>query len=243
MAKPKTPPPGKREAVAAPAPPAPIVRRGRPAKGEAVLDAAVRAFLDGGYSGTTLETIAREAGVSTATVFKYYRTKADIFGAIMSQVFGNEDPTSWPPVQASDPESGLIKIGRQYAATLRDPRIRALFRVMIAEVPRFPELGEQLYHRGKAPYLQRVEDYLVREVTAGSLDMPDVKLATRQFLGMINDVVFWPHMLVMNLPDSAAETERVVSEAARVLCHAYRAPAVRARQSARPTLASNKHQA
>jgi TetR/AcrR family transcriptional regulator, regulator of autoinduction and epiphytic fitness len=205
-----------------PTPAATPARRGRPAKGEAVLDAAVRAFLQSGYAGTTLETIAREAGVSTATVFKHYRTKADIFGAIMSQVFGNQDPASWPPVQARDPESGLIKIGRQYATTLRDPRIRALFRVMIAEVPRFPELGEQLYQRGKAPYLQRVEDYLVREVAAGALQVPDVKLATRQFLGMINDVVFWPHMLVMNLPDTQAETERVIAQAAKVLCRAYR---------------------
>lgn len=187
-----------------------------------MLDAAVRAFLEGGYSGTTLEAIAREAGVSTATVFKHYRTKADIFGAIMSRVFGNDDPASWPPVQASDPEQGLVKIGRQYSATLRDPRIRSLFRVMIAEVPRFPELGEQLYQRGKAPYLQRVEDYLVREVAAGSLVVPDVKLATRQFLGMINDVVFWPHMLVVNLPDSPDDAEHVVAQAARVLCSAYR---------------------
>jgi TetR/AcrR family transcriptional regulator, regulator of autoinduction and epiphytic fitness len=195
--------------------------RGRPPKRDEVLDAAVRAFLEGGYSGTTLEQIAREAQVSTATVFKHYRTKADIFGAIMSRVFGNDDPSTWPSVESSDPVSALAQIGRQYAATLRDARIRALFRVMIAEVPRFPELGQQLYERGKAPYLQRVEDHLRREVAAKRLAIPDVKLATRQFLGMINDVVFWPHMLVMDLPDTDAEATRVIRGAARTLCAAY----------------------
>jgi TetR/AcrR family transcriptional regulator, regulator of autoinduction and epiphytic fitness len=195
--------------------------RGRPPKRDEVLDAAVRAFLEGGYSGTTLEQIAREAQVSTATVFKHYRTKADIFGAIMSRVFGNDDPSTWPPVMSSDPVEALTQIGRQYAATLRDARIRALFRVMIAEVPRFPELGQQLYERGKAPYLQRVEEHLKREVAAKRLAIPDVKLATRQFLGMINDVVFWPHMLVMDLPDSDAEATRVIRGAARTLCAAY----------------------
>jgi TetR/AcrR family transcriptional regulator, regulator of autoinduction and epiphytic fitness len=198
--------------------------RGRPPKRDAVLDAAVDAFLQGGYSGTSLEQIAREAQVSTATVFKHYRTKADIFGAIMSRVFGNDDPNTWPPVDSSDPVEGLVQIGRHYAATLREPRIRALFRVMIAEVPRFPELGQQLYERGKAPYLERVEDYLRAAVKARQLQVPDVKLATRQFLGMINDVVFWPHMLVMDLPESDAECARVVRGAARALCAAY-APA------------------
>jgi TetR/AcrR family transcriptional regulator, regulator of autoinduction and epiphytic fitness len=196
-------------------------QRGRPPKRDAVLDAAVQAFLQGGYSGTSLEQIAREAQVSTATVFKHYRTKADIFGAIMSRVFGNDDPATWPPVDGSDPVAGLVQIGSHYAATLRDPRIRALFRVMIAEVPRFPELGQQLYERGKAPYLERVEAYLRAAVKARLLQIPDVKLATRQFLGMINDVVFWPHMLVMNLPDSDAEAVRVVRSAARTLCSAY----------------------
>jgi TetR/AcrR family transcriptional regulator, regulator of autoinduction and epiphytic fitness len=195
--------------------------RGRPPKRDEVLDAAVRAFLEGGYSGTTLEQIAREAQVSTATVFKHYRTKADIFGAIMSRVFGNDDPSTWPPVASSDPVEALTQIGRQYAATLRDARIRALFRVMIAEVPRFPELGQQLYERGKAPYLQRVEEHLRREVGAKRLAISDVKLATRQFLGMINDVVFWPHMLVMDLPDTDAEATRVIRGAARTLCAAY----------------------
>lgn len=201
--------------------PAPARRRGRPPKGDAVLDAAVAAFLEGGYSGTTLEQIARAAGVSTATVFKHYRTKADIFGAIMSRVFGNDDPASWPPVQAASVQDGLVQIGRQYAATIRDAKIRALFRVIIAEVPRLPELGVQLYERGKAPYLQRVEDHLKREVKAGRLAISDIKLATRQFLGMINDVVFWPHLLVMDLPDSDAESHKVVRAAAQAIVRAY----------------------
>jgi TetR/AcrR family transcriptional regulator, regulator of autoinduction and epiphytic fitness len=216
-----------KESAAAPvAPVAPPTRsRGRPPKRDAVLDAAVEAFLQGGYSGTTLEQIARDAQVSTATVFKHYRTKADVFGAIMSRVFGNDDPSTWPPVTSEDALEGLVQIGRHYAATLRDPRIRALFRVMIAEVPRFPELGQQLYERGKAPYLERVEAFLRNAVKHGQLQIPDVKLATRQFLGMINDVVFWPHMLVTGLPESDAETTRVVRGAARTLCAAYPAQA------------------
>jgi TetR/AcrR family transcriptional regulator, regulator of autoinduction and epiphytic fitness len=204
-------------------------KRGRPAKGEAVLSAAVAAFLERGYSGTTLELIAQTAGVSTATVFKHYRTKAEIFGVIMSQVFGNDDLNAWPKMNPAQPFEGLQMIGKLYADTIRDPNIRSLFRVMIAEVPRFPELGEQLYYRGKAPYLARVEDFLKKANLVGSLKVPDVQIATRQFLGMINDIVFWPYLLVNGLPDDDSEAQKIVQQAAQVICLAY-PPSVQSRK-------------
>jgi TetR/AcrR family transcriptional regulator, regulator of autoinduction and epiphytic fitness len=195
--------------------------RGRPAKGDAVLDAGVEEFLANGYAGATLEAIARRAEVSTATVFKHFRTKADIFGAIMSRVFGNEAGQDIPMPVAGDPKAGLIALGLHYADAIRIPNIRALFRVMIAEVPRFPELGKQLYEKGKAPYLERLHSYLKSEVKAGMLTIADVPLAARQFLGMINDVVFWPHMLIIDLEVSDREAKRIVLQAVNTMLRAY----------------------
>jgi TetR/AcrR family transcriptional regulator, regulator of autoinduction and epiphytic fitness len=186
-----------------------------------VLDAGVEEFLANGYAGATLEAIARRAEVSTATVFKHFRTKADIFGAIMSRVFGNEAGQDIPMPVAGDPKAGLIALGLHYADAIRIPNIRALFRVMIAEVPRFPELGKQLYEKGKAPYLERLHSYLKSEVKAGMLTIADVPLAARQFLGMINDVVFWPHMLIIDLEVSDREAKRIVLQAVNTMLRAY----------------------
>jgi TetR/AcrR family transcriptional regulator, regulator of autoinduction and epiphytic fitness len=194
---------------------------GRPPKKDDVLDAAVEEFLGYGYAGTTLESIAKRAGVSTATVFKHFRTKADIFGAIMSRVFGNEPNQTIPQPNPGNPTKGLLAIGQHYADSIRDPKIRALFRVVIAEVTRFPELGRQLYEKGKAPYLDRIHGYLKSEVKAGSLAISDVPLATRQFLGMINDVVFWPHMLIVDLQVSDSEVRRVVKSAVNTIVETY----------------------
>jgi AcrR family transcriptional regulator len=196
-------------------------RPGRPAKRGLVLDAGVAEFLAEGYAGATLASIAARAGVSTATVFKHFRTKADLFGAIMGRVFGMDDAAPELPV-ALDPGATLRAAGLAYAATLSEPRIRALFRVVIAEVPRFPELGRELYEKGKRPYLDRLEAALAAHVAAGNLAIDDPPLAARQFLGMINDVVFWPHQLVVDLPE--ADAPAVVEAAVRVFLRAY-APA------------------
>jgi AcrR family transcriptional regulator len=185
-----------------------------------VLDAAVEEILEKGYAGATLASIAERAQVSTATVFKHFRTKADIFGAIMRRVWGNEEDSLPPAPDAGDPRSGLLAIGHDYAATITDPKIRALFRVMIAEVPRFPELGQELYEKGKRPYLDRLHHYLEAEIAAGTLVIPDVGLAVRQFLGMINDVIFWPHMLVVDLQEDQPEIDRVVEGAVETMLRA-----------------------
>ncbi len=194
----------------------------RPKRGE-VLDAAVEEILEKGYAGATLASIAERAQVSTATVFKHFRTKADIFGAIMRRVWGNEEDSLPPAPDAGAPADGLIEIGRDYAQTITDPKIRQLFRVMIAEVPRFPELGQELYDKGKKPYLERLSTYLQAEIAAGTLDIPEVDLAVRQFLGMINDVLFWPHMLVVGLTETEEDVERVVVSAVDTMLRAFAA--------------------
>ena len=45
-----------------------------------------------------------------------------------------------------------LSLEKEYARLLREPQIEALTRVIIAEAPHFPELGEELYRRGKEPY-------------------------------------------------------------------------------------------
>jgi len=199
----------------------PSQTRGRRRKRSDVLDAATREFLEKGYARATLATIAEQAQVSTATVFKHFPTKADIFGAIMGEVFGNDKDEMPPPPQPGDPRAGLTEIGTNYAQLLCDPKIRALFRVIIAEVPRFPELGQELYQKGKMPYLARLKEYIESEVAAGTVNIKDIDLAIRQFLGMINDVIFWPHLLVVDLEDPDTHVARVVNGAVEVFLGAY----------------------
>lgn len=88
---------------------------------------------------------------------------------------------------------------------------------MIAEVARFPKLGQELYEKGKKPYLDRLDTYLRAEIAVGTLVMADVELGVRQFLGMINDILFWPHMLVVGIVESEDDISRVVDGAVETL--------------------------
>jgi AcrR family transcriptional regulator len=192
---------------------------------QAILDAAVQAFVEHGYDRTSLEQVARLAGLSSATLYKHFPTKAELFGAIMGHIWSAD--AGEPGLAEADlpPAEALFAVGMAYARLLRSSLMAPLFRVVIAEAPRFPELGEELYRRGKEPYLVRLHAYFERQVERGTLSVPDIPLATRQFLGMINDVIFWPRLLLPELAVDTTEAERVVQEAVTTLLARYAPPA------------------
>ena len=59
----------------------PPARVGRPRRSSAAVlaDAAAELFLERGYAGTTVDDVARRAGVSRGTFFNYFDSKADTF--------------------------------------------------------------------------------------------------------------------------------------------------------------------
>ncbi len=191
--------------------PSPYHRRVAEQKRAAIVEAATRLFLDAGYAGTSLARVAEAAGVSKATLFKQFPTKAALFDAIVTRAWALEDDDFRPPT--GDLRAGLTAIGRRYAGLLARPGMAALFRIVIAELPRFPELGEAHFERGKMPYFDSVRRYLDAENALGTAEVDDTELAATQFLGMISNYAFWPRMLLIDWSPDDASTARVVDEA------------------------------
>ncbi|OLF05296.1 TetR/AcrR family transcriptional regulator [Actinophytocola xanthii] len=185
-------------------------RRVAEQKRAAIIEAATRLFLDAGYAGTSLAKVAEAAEVSKATLFKQFPTKAALFDAIVTESWKVEDDFR-PPT--GDLRAGLTAIGRRYVALLTRPGMAALFRIVIAELPRFPELGEAHFERGKMPYFDSVRRYLDIQNDRGVATLDDTELAATQFLGMISNYVFWPRMLLMDWSPDDASMAHVVDEA------------------------------
>jgi AcrR family transcriptional regulator len=72
--------------------------RGRPMTREVVLDTALRLFSERGYLGVRVEDIAREAGVSRATFYKYFSEREEILATLFQRLLGDD---ALPEVDAS----------------------------------------------------------------------------------------------------------------------------------------------
>lgn len=184
-------------------------------KRAAIVDAATGLFLENGYDKTSLARVADAAGVSKATLFKQFPTKAELFDAIVTDYWRTEEGALTPP--SGDPAKGLRALGNRYVALLTRPGMVALFRIVIAEAPRFPELGETQFKLGKLPFFDAVRDYLAAEHAAGTLRVEDPVLTATQFLGMISNFAFWPRMLLMNWAPAEKAMARAVDEAVETI--------------------------
>lgn len=199
--------------------PSPYHRRVAEQKRSAIVEAATELFLDSGYAGTSLAKVAENAGVSRATLFKQFPTKAALFDVIVAEAWRGAEDAQEPPT--GDLIAGLTAIGRRYVDLLTRPGMAGLFRIVIAELPRFPELGEAHFERGKMPYFDSVRRYLEAENRVGTAKIDDPELAATQFLGMISNYVFWPRMLLIDWSPDEPSMSRVVDEAVLMMRARY----------------------
>lgn len=190
----------------------------------AILDAATELFLETGYDRTSLARVAHAAGVSKATLFKQFPTKAALFEAtVLAAADTPENDIPDPP--PGDFRSGLMTLGLAYAELLRRPRVEELMRTVIAESPRFPELRERTFDFGTLRVLSALHRHFARTTAAGSARVDDPDIAATQFLGMIATVVFWPRLVHGNWSLSQDEVLHVVQEAAETMTARYGASA------------------
>lgn len=189
----------------------------------AILSAATGLFLELGYDRTSLARVAESAGVSKATLFKQFPTKAELFEATVLAAGDTPDSELVDP-PFGDFLAGLVVLGLAYVELLSRPRMADLIRTVIAESPRFPELRERTFDFGTLPVLAALRRYFLAANAAGSADVDDPDVAATQFLGMIATVIFWPRLVHGNWSLSEEETLQVVDEAARTMVARYGAP-------------------
>lgn len=192
---------------------------------EKILDSALRLFLDSGYDRTSLARVAEEAGVSKATLFKQFPTKAELFEVTLLAA-GGSSGTAKIALPAGDFHQGLVALGSAYADLLNRPHMLALMRTLIAESPRFPELRERVFDFGTLPVLEALHNYLEAEGAAGDAEIDDLQLVSAQFLGMIASAIFWPRLVHGTWSISDDEQVRAIREAALTIAKRYGKPAV-----------------
>jgi AcrR family transcriptional regulator len=115
-----------------------------------ILDAAHRLFLERGYAGATLTSIAQAAGVVVETIYRAYGSKAELLkavvraavagGAARAQVPAEQRPAIQAVIAETDPHRQLAL----YAATQPGIHARAgpLLRVLVGAAAADPDLAQ-----------------------------------------------------------------------------------------------------
>jgi AcrR family transcriptional regulator len=154
--------------------------------------AAVEAFLEHGYEGTTMETVAQAAGITKTTLYSRYPDKRTLFIAVSAWALGRlecaeQDPEPLP----DDLAEALGVIARAILAWAVDPDNARLNRMAIAEASRFPEFAASSQAATCTPRIRLIGELLRRHERAGTIVVEDVELAAEQFFAMVGAMPAW----------------------------------------------------
>ncbi|MGO2111049.1 MAG: TetR/AcrR family transcriptional regulator, partial [Pseudoclavibacter sp.] len=109
----------------------------------AIVDAALTAFSLGGYAGTTVADVAREAGISSAYVLKIFRGKEALFVAAVGECFSRIEQALAAAHTSGSPAEILDALGDTYADLIAD-RTLLLIQVHAQSVATVPAIGDAL---------------------------------------------------------------------------------------------------
>jgi AcrR family transcriptional regulator len=141
-------------------------------KEQQILEGARQIFMEHGFSAATTDMVQRAAGVSKATMYAYYPNKELLFAAVVEkQCEDVSNSVSEIPDEGGDLRSALTRVGASYLRLAASPRVVSLFRTVIAEVPRFPELGRFFYDAGPKRAIDLMALYIDKH-RAADLDLP-----------------------------------------------------------------------
>lgn len=104
-------------------------------------EVAERTFLEHGFSDTTMQMIASRAGGSKETLYRHFANKEALFAEIVGRramaVTGPESALA----RDGAPEAVLLELGVNLLTLMATTDSLSLFRLVVAEAPRAPELA------------------------------------------------------------------------------------------------------
>lgn len=189
-----------------------LVRKGR--KFDQVLDGAREIFLRDGFEGASVDEIARQSGVSKATLYSYFPDKRLLFIEVATaQCRHQADEALLSIDQMQPPRSVLGQAGRKFLQFIYSDLGQRIFKICVAESDRFPDLGRQFYQSGPMIMRRVMTDYLRAACDRGDLSIADIDLASDQFAELCK-ADLWPKAVFgIQATFSDAEISRVVDGA------------------------------
>lgn len=193
------------------------------AKRDAIVEAASRMFLAEGYSAVSMDAIALAAPVSKPTLYNYFPGKQALFLAVVERDCARLAAAVDSAVaDEGELRTDLEAIARAYVDIVYAPECLALYRVIIAELRHFPELGRLTYDSGAIPIIDAISRYLRGVGSKGDVRFTKVKESTLLLIGLLTGDEFHRCLLGLTTTLSTRERGQLVKRAVECFLNAHR---------------------
>lgn len=134
--------------------------RNKVRKRAAIVEAARQSFLENGYAATSMSAVTDTLSCSKATMWSHFNSKEDLFAAVIDDLVEQfAQQIDEVLTQQRFSLSALRRACLSFLDALLSERSIRLFRLVLSEGERFPEINEMFYARGPAKVRRAVRRF------------------------------------------------------------------------------------
>ena len=149
------------------------------------MDAALDLFMEKGFAATRVEDIANRAGISKGAIYLYFRTKESILEGLVrrSIIPIVEQSEALALTMQGNPVMIIRMMITMVAERMRDPRLFAIPRLILAEAGNFPDIAKTYRNEVIERGFRVLESLLQQGMEQGLIRQIDPRLAIRNIAG------------------------------------------------------------
>ena len=191
-------------------------------RGVLILDAAQKLFYNLGFDETSLAMIINEAGGSRRSIYNEFGNKHGLLMAVIQRQVKTQSEILTSINRDLEAKEALNQVCFKFVVGMLSPELMSLFRLVIQQVVKFPELGEMIYKNGPMTGILPLVDYLTWLTDQKLLKIENCHFSAQMLMEMAKGPL---HTRSLLLPDKQASEEEIsyqVTKAVDIFLHAHR---------------------
>jgi AcrR family transcriptional regulator len=183
----------------------------------AFLKAARDVFLEFGYEQANMAEIVRRAGGSLSTLYAQFGGKKGLFEAMIDARVQTVTQQMQMELAAHAPlRQGLTRIGENFLAHHASPQSIDVFRLMVSQAKKFPEMAEAWNKRATEGVRKALATYLEDRAKAGEIRIANYEVAASVFLDLVRARIQFRALGVPSYTASEQDIREAVDRAVKV---------------------------
>ncbi len=192
----------------------------RPAE---ITQAALEAFAENGYAATRVDEVAKRAGVSKGLLYLYFKTKEELFKAVIRSVVVPRIDALQTAIADTDlsAEDFLRGPFLEFIQKLPDSPARIIVRLLIAEGPKHPDLTAYYCDQVVANGMDALRQLINRGVEGGEFRRSSLEEFPQLLVAPVLVSIVWMTLFQKHMP---LDTDRLLESHIDLVLGAIKPP-------------------